>query len=169
MKTFLKVITLAAAMVSVSGVHAAEAQKIGVVFPSKVMQESPQRDRIIKKLEAEFKDRYSALQIIEKDIKTLEAKIKQDGELLSNNELTGLQRQIEVKVSEYKLKRKAFEEDNRRRQGEEQQKALELVREVINTVAEEGNYDLILNAEQIVYSKPGLDISDKVIQEISTK
>lgn len=168
MKTFLKVITLAA-MVSIPMVNAADAQKIGVVFPSKVMQESPQRDRIIKKLEAEFKARYEELQVIEKDIKDLEAKIKRDGELLSKDDLTGLQRQIEVKVSEYKLKRKAFEEDNRRRQGEEQQKALIVVRDVINSVAKQGGYDLILNGEQTVFSIPALDISDKVIQEISTK
>lgn len=168
MKTFLKVITLAA-MVSVPAVNAADAQKIGVVFPSKVMQESPQRDRIIKKLEAEFKARYEDLQVIEKDIKDLEAKIKRDGELLTKDDLTGLQRQIEVKVSEYKLKRKAFEEDNRRRQGEEQQKALIVVRDVINNVAKQGGYDLILNGEQIVFSIPALDISNEVIQEISTK
>lgn len=169
MKTFLKVITLTAAMISISAVQAEEAQKIGVVYPSKIMQESPQRDRIIKKLEAEFKDRYAELQSIEKEIKSLETKIKQDGELLSNNELTTLQRKIEVKVSEYKLNRKAFEEDNRRRQGEEQQQALEVVREVINTVAKKDGYDLILNGEQVVYSDSKLDISDKVIQEISTK
>lgn len=169
MKTFLKVITLAAAMVSVSAVHAADAPKIGVVFPSKIMQESPQRARIIKKLEGEFKGRYEELQGLEKSIKGLETKIKKDGELLSKSELTGLQRQIEGKVAEYKLKRKAFEEDNRRRQGEENQKVLSVVSKVINDVAQEGGYDLILNGEQIVFSKPTLDISDKVIQEISKK
>lgn len=169
MKTFLKVITLTAAMVSISAVQAQDTQKIGVVYPSKIMQESPQRDQIIKKLEAEFKDRYVALQGIEKEIKELENKIKQDGELLSNNELTNLQRQIEVKISEYKLKRKAFEEDQRRRQGEEQQSALEVVRAVIDDVAKKEGYDLILNGEQTVFSKNELDISDKVIQEISTK
>ena len=74
-----------------------------------------------------------------------------------------------VIVSEYKLKGKAFEEDQRRRQGEEQQKTLALVRDVINKLAKDDGYDLILNGEQIVFTKPELDISDKVIQEISTK
>lgn len=168
MKTFLKVITLAAAMVSVSGVHAAES-KIGVVFPSKIMQNSPQRTRIIKQLESEFKGRIEELQGLENSIKKLEAKIKKDGELLSESEVTGLHRQIEGKVAEYKLKRKAFEEDNRRRQGEENKKILSVVSKVINDIAKEGGYDLILNGEQIVFSVPSLDISDKVIQEISKK
>ncbi|MEH6453989.1 MAG: OmpH family outer membrane protein, partial [Psychromonas sp.] len=90
-------------------------------------------------------------------------------ELMKASDVTKLQRQAEVKVSEYKLKRKAFEEDNRRRQGEEQQKALKLVKEVIDKVAAKGKYDLILNAEQVVFAKPGIDISDAVIKEMSKR
>ena len=169
MKVFFKIITLAAIVASISISQAAEAQKIGVVFPSKVMSESPQRAEMIKKLEAEFKGRYSVLQKLGQSIKDIEEKIKRDGELLSNEERTALQRQHQVKVSEYKLKGKAFEEDQRRRQGEEQKKTLILVRDVINKLAKKDGYDLILNGEQIVFTKPELDISDKVIQEISTK
>ena len=169
MKTFFKAITLTAAMVTVSGVYAAEAQKIGVVIPSKIMQESPQRESMIKKLEAEFKGRYEEILALETEIKKLEAKIKQDGELLSANELTSLQRDIQEKVSAYKLKRKNFEEDNRQRQSEEQQKASKQLIELIDAVATEEGYDLILNGEQVVFVKPELDISDKVIQKMSTK
>jgi len=169
MKVFFKILAVAAMIVSISGVQAANAQKIGVVFPGKILSESPQRAAIIKKLEAEFKDRYVELQTLGQSIQELEANIKRDGELLGAEERTALQRQIEAKVSEYKLKRKAFEEDNRRRQAEEQEKALALVREVINEVAKEDKYDLILNAEQVVFAVPALDISDIVIQKISTK
>ena len=169
MKTFLKIITLTAAVVAISNAQAADAQKIGVVLPAKVMQESPMRDNIVKKLEGEFKGRFEEISALEKEIKDLEVKIKRDGELLSNSELTALQRKIEVKVSEYKLKRKAFEEDQRQRQSEEQQKVLKVMSEAINEIAEKGNYDLILNGEQVVYAKPAVDISDQVIQEISKK
>ena len=169
MKTFLKAATLAVAMISIPVVNAADTQKIGVVFPSKIMKESPQRDRIIKKLEAEFKDRYLALQKLEKEITEVEKTLKRDAELMNKDEVTAMQRKAEVKLSEYKLNRKAFEEDNRRRQGEEQQKALVLVREVINEVAKKEGFDLILNGEQVVYANPGFDVSDLVVEEISKK
>ena len=169
MKTFFKIIALSIAIFSVSGVSAAEAQKIAVVFPSKIMKESPQRAQIIKKLEAEFKGRYEELQALEKKIKKGESKLKRDGELMSKDEVIKLQRDLQTKVATYKLKRKAFEEDNRRRQNEEQQKALTLVRAVITDVAKKGNYDLILNGESIIFSKPAFDISDEVIKEISKK
>jgi outer membrane protein len=169
MKVFFKIITLAIAMASISFAQAAEVQKIGVVFPSKVLNESPQRARIIKKLEAEFKDRIVVLQTLGQSIQELESKIKKDSELLSKEDQVSLKRQMEVKVSEYNLKRKAFEEDNRRRQNEEQEKASTLMRDVINEVAKKGNFDLILNGEQIIFAKPEWDISGQVIQEISTK
>ncbi|MEI6897270.1 MAG: OmpH family outer membrane protein [Psychromonas sp.] len=169
MKNFLKAATLVVAMISVPLVSAADTQKIGVVFPSKIMKESPQRARIIKKLENEFKGRYEALQSLEKEITNIEKKLKRDAELMSNSDVTALQRKIEGKLSEYKLNRKAFEEDNRRRQGEEQQKALILVRDVINEVAKNAGYDIILNGEQVVFATPGYDISDLIIEEISKK
>ena len=169
MKAFLKAATLAVAMISASTVVAAETQKIGVVFPSKIMKESPQRERIIKKLEAEFKGRYESLQALEKDITQLEKILKRDSELMNKDEVITMQRKVEIKLSEYKINRKAFEEDNRRRQGEEQQKALVVVRDVINSVAKEQGYDIILNGEQIVFAKPAYDISDVIIEEISKK
>ena len=97
MKTFFKVITLATAMGTMSAANAADVQKIGVVFPSKVMQESPQRERIIKKLESEFKGRYEKLQSLEKEIKNLQTKIKKDGELLGKNEVTGFNAKLKLK------------------------------------------------------------------------
>lgn len=170
MNTFFKALTLSLAIFSVSTVSAAPApQKVGVVFPTKIMKESPQRQRIIKKLESEFKDRYLALQKLEKELQGLEKKLKRDAELMSKKDLAEKQHEIQVKVSDYKFKRKAFEEDNRRRQGEEQQKALVVVRDVINKVALDGNYDLILNGDQIIFAKPAYDISDIVIKEISKK
>tara|TARA_R110001583_G_scaffold26571_6_gene95816 strand:+ start:41 stop:550 length:510 start_codon:yes stop_codon:yes gene_type:complete len=169
MKSFLKAATLAVAMMSVSAVSFAETQKIGVVFPSKIMKESPQRERIIKQLETEFKPRYEALQKLEKEIKTLDQKLKRDAELMDKTAVTAMTREAEVKLSEYKLNRKAFEEDNRRRQGEEQQKALIVVRNVIDAVAKQDGYDIILNGEQIVFAKPTYDISDLIIEEISKR
>ncbi len=103
MKGFFKVVTLAVALVAVPYTTAAQAaQKIAVVYPSKIMQESPQRDKIIKKLEKEFKGRYQALQSLEGQIKKLEKSLKRDSELLGKDKVTDMQRQVEVKVSEYK-------------------------------------------------------------------
>jgi outer membrane protein len=170
MKNFFKVVTLAVAMASSSLVSAAQdVQKIAVVFPSKIMHQSPQLEKIKKKLDAEFKGRFEELKTLEKEISAIDSKLKRDAELMPADEATALTRKREVKLSEYKLKGKAFEEDQRSRYVEEQQKASRQVRNVINEVALNEGYDLILNGEQIVFAKPELDISDIVIKEISKK
>ena len=169
MKTFLKAATLAVAMISVPMVHAAEPQKIGVVSVAKIMKESPQIERIRKKLEAEFKGRYEAIQALGSEITDIEKKLKRDGELMSASEVADLKRQHEVKVSEYQITTKAFQDDNRRRSAEEQQNAMLLVREVIQEVAKAKGFDIVLNGEQVVFVKPASDISDIIIEEISKR
>ena len=170
MNMFFKAVSFAVALTSVSTLNAAEkAEKIGVVFPSKIMQQTPQRDRIIKQLEKEFKGRSDDLQKLGKEIKALETTLNRDAEMMSENDATNMKRNIEVKISEYQLKGKALQEDSRRRQGEEMQKAQKMIFDVINAVAEKEGYDLILNGEQILFSKTELDISDTIIKEISKK
>lgn len=143
--------------------------KVGIVFPSEVMKESAQREHIIKKLKAEFNGRYLELKGLEKELAKLDKSLKRDSELMSTADITKKRREMEVKLSEYKLKRKAFEEDNRRRQGEEQQKVLTVMRDVINSIAKNEHYDLILNGDQIIFAKPSYDISKEVIKKISEK
>ena len=170
MKNLFRVVTLATvfAFSSVAGA-AQNVQKIAVVFPSKIMKESPQLEKIKNKLEAEFKSRIANLQTLEKQITSLESKLKRDAELMSKNDISQLQRQRAVKLSEYKIEREAFNDDNRRRESEEQQKSWTVIRQAINSVANKKGYDLVLNGEQIFFAKPGFDISDSVIKEISKK
>lgn len=170
MKNFFKVVTLAVAMASSSFVSAAaDAQKIAVVSPSKIMQQSPQLEKIKKKLQNEFKGRYAELLALEKEITEMESTLGRNSGLMAADEETRLKRELEVKASEYKLKRKAFSEDNRRRQGEEQQKSWAVIHDVIKNVATKNGYDVVLSAEQVLFAKPELDISDIVIKEISKK
>lgn len=170
MKTFFKVATLAVVMASTSAVNAAQQeQKIAVVFPSKVMQQSPQLEQIKKKLEAEFKGRFANLQKLQKEITDIETKLKRDSELMTVNEKNNLNRERAIKVSEYKIERDAFSKDNRRREAEEQQKLSMTIRSIIKNVATKNGYDVVLSGEQILFSQPALDISDLIVKEISKK
>ena len=170
MNHLFKIITLAIIISSSTFALAAQpSQKIAVIYPSKVMKESPQIELMKKTLAAEFKPRIDSLKALEKEITELETKLKRDAELLSANDLNDLKRQRAVKLSEYKLEREAFTKDSRRRQGEEQQKSWKIIRDVINNVAKKKGYDIVLNGEELLFTKPDLDISDMIIKEVSEK
>jgi outer membrane protein len=167
MKTFFKIVTLAVAIVSSSAVSAA--QKIAVVFPSKIMQQSPLIEKINKELEAEFKSRVDELKTLQQEGQKLQSTLQRDGQLMSASEVANLQREIEIKSFELKLKNEGLSNDSRRRRNDEQQKALLTVQKVIQAVAAKNGYDMVVNAEQLLFAKPELDISDIVIKEISKK
>lgn len=167
MKQLVKAVSLSLALVAGSFSSAAmAAEKIAVVFPGEIFQKLPQKDQLIEKLKKEFQPRINEMKSIESKIKTKQEKEKRDGELMSDADRTKLSREIQGLVADYQLKLKAFEEDNRRRQGEEQNKMREKVMKAIDAVAKREGYDLVLNGEAAVFAKPSLDISSKVVAEI---
>ncbi|RJG49071.1 OmpH family outer membrane protein [Motilimonas pumila] len=170
MKKLFKAASLSLALIagSFSSVAMA-ADKIAVVFPNEIFQQMPQKDQIINKLKKEFQPRINEMKSLEKKIKSKQEKEKRDGALMSDKDKTKLSREIQSLVADYQLKLKAFEEDNRRRQAEEQNKMREKVVKAIEAIAKREGYDLVVNGEAAVFAKPSLNISDKVVAEIGKR
>ena len=170
MKNFLKVVTLAVVMASSSLVSAAqEAQKMAVVFPSKIMQQSLQQEKINKKLNAEFAGRIKELKELEKEVFKIESDLQKNSGMMEDSKKISLKREHEALMADLKLKAKAFNEDKRSRLNDEQQKSWTTIHDVIKSVATKNGYDVVLNGEQILFAAPELDISDIVINELSKK
>ncbi|MBR9726797.1 OmpH family outer membrane protein [Shewanella intestini] len=146
----------------------AHAEKIAVVDMGQVFEQLPQREQIAKSLQAEFGDRVADVKKMQEEMRTLAEKGQRDGALMSDVQKTELQRKLESLQSDYKLKAKALDEDMRRRQGEEQNKLLVKVQNVINKIAEKEQYDMVLQRGAVVYVKPEADIS-KMVAEALTK
>ncbi|UJF18894.1 OmpH family outer membrane protein [Vibrio sp. SS-MA-C1-2] len=168
MNKFLKAASVGLIILSASAyANAAEAaQKVGYVNIQAVFQQLPQREAVSKKLRAEFKDRIDELKRMETDIKGKVDKLKRDGQLMSATDRTNAQRAIVSLESDYKLKAKALDEDNRRRQNEERQKLLMEIQTAVGKVAQQDGYDLVVDAQTVLYAKPADDLSKKVIEEV---
>ncbi len=142
------------------------AQKIGYVNVAQVFQMHPQRERVLSKLQSEFKDKTSEIQALEAKIKTKVEKARRDGELLGEDGLRKLQIEIAGLDAEYKLKRQAFERDSMQREAKEKQKLLQDIQKMITKVAEEEGYDMVIDAQALQYAKPSLELTEKVISKI---
>ena len=68
---------------------------------------------------------------------------------------------------EFQRKRREFQEDLNARKNEEFQLVLERANRVVRQLADNEKYDLILNAQDIVYVNPRHDITDKVIRALN--
>lgn len=168
MKQWIKAASLSLVILSSSmyAQAADAAQKIGYVSTGQAMAQLAKRYNVAEKLRGEFKDRIDELRGIESKIKAKVDKVKRDGELMSASERTQIKREMASLESNYKLKAKALQEDQRRRGAEEEQKLVQKIRKAIQDVAKKEGYDIIVDANAVLFASPKDDLSTKVISAV---
>ncbi|MCR4300161.1 MAG: OmpH family outer membrane protein [Sulfuricaulis sp.] len=146
--------------------HAAEL-KIGYVNAVKVIEQAPQGESALKKLEAEFAPR-------DKQIVEMQNRLKQHEQELEKNAL--VLKDVEQRSKEFEivsLKRdlrratQEFREDYNLRRNEELAALQKIVQKTIAEIARQENYDLVL--ESAVYASPKADITDKILRRLGKK
>ena len=169
MKKFIKTATysaVASSLLLASSVMAAD-QKIAVVNFQEVMSKIPQTATVMQSLEVEFKDDKAVLAQLEKDIKYYQEKKQRDGSLMSAKDIEELDAQIGTLYQDYQAKGKAFQQATGLRKNEETNKIVALVRQAIDNIAAKEKYDLVLEQQAVVFSKPDATITGKVVEQVS--
>lgn len=157
-----------AALMLVSGSALAEI-KVGVVDVPLVLSKLPQKDEIGERLKKEFADRVQKVEKLRKDLETLDAKLQKDGALMSETEQSEQVRKLKSLQAQLQIEGQSLEDDSRRRQAEERNALLQKVKVAIDAVAAREGYDIIMQGGGVVYAKPNMDLSEKVIAEIIKK
>lgn len=143
------------------------AQKIAVVNFQEIMSKIPQTAAVMQAMEAEFKDEKAVLAQLEKDIKYFQEKKKRDGSLMSEKEKEDLDRQIAMKFQEYQAKGKEFQQVTGKRQNEETNKILALIKQTIDNIAAKEKIDMVIEQKAVVFSTPENSITDQVVEQVS--
>lgn len=156
---------LAALLLSSAAAHADV--KIGVVDVPLVLSKLPQKDEVSDKLKKEFADRVQKVEKMRTELQALENKLQKDGAVMSENEQSEQLRKLKSLQAQYQIEGQSLDEDSRRRQAEERNTLLQKVKTAIDAVAEREGFDVVLQGGGVVYAKPNIDLSDKVIREIT--
>jgi outer membrane protein len=156
----------ATGMLLASSVMAAD-QKIAVVNFQEVMGKIPQTAALMQILEAEFKDEKAMITKLEKDLKYYQEKLKRDGSLMSVKEKEELDVKMKSLFQEYQVKGKALQQKATKRQNEETNKIIALVRQAVDKIAAKKDYDFVLSQQAVVYSKPNASITNIVVEHVS--
>lgn len=157
----------ASSMLLASNSMAAD-KKIGVVNVQQVISQLPQMADIQQTITGEFKEDIDALKKMEGDIKYKMEKRQRDEAIMSKKEITTLEGEINALRQEYAGKAQPLQQSIKRREQEEQQKILLLVKEAVDKVAAKEGFDLVIQQSAVAFSKPGFDISAKVVEQAST-
>ena len=146
----------------------AEDYKIGAVNAIKILEQSPQAEKMRSMIEKEFAPRDRELVNSQKSLKEMEDRLTKDAAIMSESERSRLERDIINKRRDLKRSQDEFREDLTFRRNEEIAKIQKEIVDAINVIAKSHKFDMILN-EGVLYASPKVDISNLVIDHLKSK
>ncbi|MDF2179616.1 OmpH family outer membrane protein [Aliiglaciecola sp. CAU 1673] len=169
MNTFKKSALNAAILgTALFGSAAIAAEKIAVVNVQGVFQSLPQAAMIQENIRAEFKDQIEEAQRLEKDMKYYLEKQQRDAATMSEKERKELEEKLISLRNDFAAKAQPLQNNMQRRGAEERNKLLGKIKDSIDAIAAKDKYDLVLNAEAVLFLKDeSKDISKQIIDQVS--
>ncbi len=143
----------------------AEDYKIGVVNAIRILEQSPQAEKMRNMLKNEFASREQELISAQISLKEKEERLTKDAPIMSESERKKLERDILTQTRDNKRNQDEFREDITFRRNDELANIQKEIVDAINTVARENEFDMVLN-EGVLYATPKVDISQLVIDQL---
>ena len=125
------------------------------------------RSDIDTKLEKEFADRKDKLVAMQDDIKKATDKLSRDSAILSAAEQKKSQQALEVKQREFQRLSQAYQEDINLRGNQELQVLGDKLQTVVNSVAKEKHFDMVLQRGAAVFIDKKYDITQDVLEKMA--
>jgi outer membrane protein len=148
-------------------VHAAEL-KVGVVNAAAVMEQSPQKNKALARLEKEFLSRSKSLESKVKSLRAKQEKLAKDGAIYSAEERKSKERALVSQQRDIKRLQDEYSEDLSIRRNEELRKLEKEIAKTIVDLAKKESYDLIVY-QGVIFASDKVDITDKVLQSLKSK
>jgi outer membrane protein len=142
--------------------------KIGYVNAAKVIDEAPQGEAALKKLETEFGPRDKKLVATQARIKQLEEELEKNALVLKDTERRSKEHEIVQLKRELRRTTQEFREDYNLRRNEELATLQKVVQKAIQEVARQENFDLILH-EGVLFASGKVDVTEKILRKLGKK
>ena len=147
----------------------AKTLKVGVVDVRTVVQKSSQLQTINTQLTQKFKPREAAIIQAQAHYKAEEEKYNKDAQSLSDTNRTKLEHQLINDRANLQAMITAFQQDLDNEQNSAMQKLLSQIAGIVNGIAQNEHYDLILQGDNVAYVTDPLNITDEVLQKLSAQ
>jgi outer membrane protein len=161
----LSAVLLAVSIGFTTGSSLAAEIKIGYVNAVKVIEQAPQGEAALKKLQAEFGPRDKKLVDMQQEIKKKEEDLDRNALILKDSDKQERASELIALKRELRRATQDFREDYNMRRNEELAALQKIVKQVIVEIAKQENYDLIVH-EGTIYASSRIDITDQVLEKL---
>jgi len=141
--------------------------KIGFVNTERVFREAAPAKRAQQKLEREFAARNAELAKVEKQGRDLQTELERENATMSESQRREKERQLADISRNFQRMQREIREDLNLRRNEELASVQERATRVINQIAEQEKFDLIV--QEAVFASSRIDITEKVIKALADK
>src|SRR5436190_11702510 len=141
--------------------------KIGFVNTERVFREAAPAKRAQQKLEREFAARNAELAKTEKQGRDLQTELERENVTIPDAQRREKERQLADISRNFQRLQREIREDLNLRRNEELASVQERATRVINQIAEQEKFDLVV--QEAVFASSRIDITDKVIRALADK
>ncbi len=145
----------------------AQAAGIAVVNSQKALLESSPAKTYAQKSETKFSTQVKSLQKVEGEYKQLAQKLERDGATMSEAERSKVQLELRRKQEDFQFQAQSLQQEKARADQAELDRIRPKLEQAIAAVAADGGYDVVVEDATVRFSKPGLDITPKVIEKLN--
>ena len=153
-------------MFTAANVMAASSPKIAYVSVEKILTEAPQVKAVNDSMLERFGGRKTELQEMEKEINEMQENYKRNELVMTEDKLNELKDSIITKIQDFKQKEAVLQQEVATVRNQELAVLQQSVRSIIQDIAKDEKYDLILTSEGVAYANEKLDISSKVLDRM---
>jgi outer membrane protein len=155
-------------MLAAAGAAYGADYKIGFVNTERLFREAAPAKRAQQKLEKEFAARDADLQKLSKQVRDLQALLDKDGATMGEAERRNKERDLANQSRDLQRMQREIREDVNLRRNEELTGLQERANKVIQQIANDEKFDLILQ-DPVVFASQRIDITEKVIKALADK
>jgi len=139
--------------------------KIGVVSVERILTEAPQVEAVNTSMLEQFGPKRDALQTLEKEITKMQENYKRNELVMTEDKLKELKKEIIGKIQKLKQTEAMLTQEVSTVRNQELAVLQQQVKGVIDEIAKEGKYNLILS-EGVAYADDKHDITSKVLDKM---
>ena len=168
-RSLLAVLTATALLAAATAATAQAADyKIGFVNTERLFRDAAPAKRAQQKLEKEFAARDAEIQKLAKQVRDLQALLEKDGVTMAEVDRRNKERELANMTRDLQRGQREFREDLNLRRNEELSAVQERANKVIQQIAVDEKYDLIIQ-DPVIYASQRIDITDRVIKALADK
>lgn len=162
----LGICILGLGLLSATSSVSAQELKIGYVNVVKIIEQAPQGDAALKKLESEFGPRDRQLRKTRDTIKSLEEELEKNELVLKDSDRREKERDLRDLKRKLQRQTQEFREDYGIRRNEELRELEKIVHKAIVEIAKKENFTLVIH-QGVVYADNQIDITEKVLKKLN--